>query len=175
MTAISISQQGRRFFAFPDTVNEVAARSVATVVVVLSCLAILADQKYLLIPLAYGFWARVLSGPKISPAAIFATRVVAPRLPQYAKEVSGAPKRFAQAIGVAFSTSALILWVVLGLKTAGVVVLAGLILAASLEALFGLCLGCKIYGLLVRAGVFSPESCPECADLSIRQSRSQLV
>jgi len=49
------------------------------------------------IPLAYGFWARVLTGPTLSPLGQLATRVVAPRLPVEPKLVPGPPKRFAQA------------------------------------------------------------------------------
>ena len=170
MTAIEISKGKEKFFSFPETVNEIAARTVALFLVLLSLTTILLDQKYLLILLAYGFWARVLSGPKISPAGLIATRVVAPKLADKARVVSGSPKRFAQAIGTLFSTTALILWVVLGLKVAAMVVLVGLIGAASLEAFFGLCIGCKIYGFLANKGVISDANCPECADLGSRLS-----
>ena len=64
MTAIEISKGKEKFFSFPETVNEIAARTVALIVVLLSLTTILLDQKYLLILLAYGFWARVLSDPK---------------------------------------------------------------------------------------------------------------
>ena len=40
---------------------------------------------WLLVPLAYGFWARVLTGPKLSPVGWLAQNKVAPRL--------GAPRR----------------------------------------------------------------------------------
>ena len=53
---------------------------------------------WLFLPLAYGFIARVLSGPRLSPLARLATAVVAPRLGA-PKPVPGPPKRFAQAIG----------------------------------------------------------------------------
>ena len=52
--------------------------------------------------IAYGFVARVLTGPKLSPLGQFATRVAAPRLGE-PKYVAGPPKRFAQAMGVGFS------------------------------------------------------------------------
>src|SRR5271170_5568980 len=99
-----------RLLGFPRQVNEVAARSVATGVVALCVVAVATGKLWLTIPLAYGFVARVLSGPRFSPLGLFATRVVAPRLERFAHLVPGPPKRFAQAVGVSFSCSALGLW-----------------------------------------------------------------
>ena len=65
------------FFSFPNPVNEKAARVVAGVVLA-TVIAILATGAYwLLIPLAYGFWARVLTGPTLSPLGWLAQNVVA--------------------------------------------------------------------------------------------------
>ncbi|HEX5617071.1 MAG TPA: DUF4395 domain-containing protein, partial [Solirubrobacteraceae bacterium] len=96
-------------FSFPNPVNEKAARVVAGVVMVVALVILATSAYWLLIPLAYGFWARVLTGPTLSPVGQFATRVAAPRLgaPKY---VPGPPKRFAQSMGAVISTSALILW-----------------------------------------------------------------
>ena len=41
-------------------------------------------------------------------------------------------------------------------------------LAAGLEAIFGYCLGCKVFGLLMRAGLVPERVCAECADVSGR-------
>lgn len=155
-------------FSFPNPVNEYAARTVAAGVVVMAVAAIAFRQPWILIPLAYGFWARVLSGPRFSPLGQLATRVVAPRLPWPAKPVAGPPKRFAQAVGVAFSSTALILWFGFGLSTATWVVVGLLAVAATLESAFGLCLGCKAFGLLMKAGVIPEEVCEACADISLR-------
>ncbi|MBV9040029.1 MAG: DUF4395 family protein, partial [Acidimicrobiia bacterium] len=56
----------RSLFEFPNPVNEVSARLVAAGVVVMTA-AFLAGQHWILIPLAYGFVARVLTGPTLSP------------------------------------------------------------------------------------------------------------
>src|SRR4029077_13125525 len=94
-------------------VNEKAARVVAGVVLALA-LAILATRAYwLLIPVAYGFWARLLTGPTLSPLGWTAQNVIAPRLGER-RPVPGPPKRFAQGIGAAVSTAALVLAVVAG-------------------------------------------------------------
>ncbi len=155
-------------FSFPNPVNDNAARTVATGVVLMCLATIVLDQPWILIPLTYGFWARVLTGPTLSPLGQLATRVVAPRLPFEPKLVPGPPKRFAQAVGVVFSTTALVLWYGSGEHTASFVVLGLLTCAAFLEAAFGLCLGCKSFALLMRAGVIPESVCLECGDLSLR-------
>ena len=163
-------------FSFPNPVNEYAARTVAAGVVVLCVLALAFRQPWLLIPLAYGFWARVLSGPTLSPLGQLATRVIAPRIHGSPKFVPGPPKRFAQAIGVTFSSTALILWYGFGLGTATWVVVALLAMAALLESAFGVCLGCIAFGALMRAGIIPEEVCEACADITRRHpqlARSQ--
>ena len=159
----------RSFFSFPNPVNEKAARVVAGVVLA-TVIVILATSAYwLLIPLAYGFWARVLTGPKLSPLGWAAQNVVAPRLGAK-RPVPGPPKRFAQAMGAVMSTTALVLALVFGLDTAADVVLILFLPAAGLESIFGYCVGCKIFGLLMRAGIVSETVCAECADVSLRLS-----
>jgi hypothetical protein len=155
-------------FTFPNPVNEYAARTVATGVVIMCAAALALRQPWILVPLAYGFWARVLSGPRFSPLGQLATRVVAPRLPWGPKPVPGPPKRFAQGVGVVFSTTALVLWFGFGLGAATWVVVSMLTAAAVLEAAFGLCLGCRVFALLMRVGVIPASVCLECADLSQR-------
>ena len=158
-------------FSFPNPVNEYAARTVAAGVLVMAVAAIAFQQPWILIPLAYGFWARVLTGPTLSPLGQLATRVIAPRLPWGAKPVAGPPKRFAQAVGVVFSTTALVLWFGFGLATAAWVVVALLAVAAMLESVFGICLGCIAFGYLMRAGVIPEEVCVACSDISVRHSQ----
>lgn len=155
-------------FSFPNPVNEYAARAVAAGVVVMAVVAIAFQQPWVLISLAYGFWARLLTGPTMSPPGQLASRVVAPRLPWEPKLVAGPPKRFAQAIGVLFSTTALILWFGFGLSTATWVVVALLAAAATLESVFGVCLGCIAFGYLMKAGAIPEDVCEACADISLR-------
>jgi Domain of unknown function (DUF4395) len=155
-------------FSFPNPVDERAARTVAGGVVAMCIAALVFREGWILIPLAYGFWARVASGPSFSPLGQLATRVVAPRLPGQPRLVAGPPKRFAQAIGVLFSSTAIVLWFGFGLTTATWVVVAMLAAAAFLESALGLCLGCQIFGVLMRAGVIPEEVCLSCADISRR-------
>src|SRR3954470_23827583 len=97
-------------FSFPNPVNEVAARTVATGVVIMAVAALAFRQYWLLIPLAYGFVARVLTGPKLSPLGQIATKVVAPRLSDRARMVPAPPRRFPQATGPPLPLPALILY-----------------------------------------------------------------
>lgn len=154
-------------FAFPNPVNEKAARVVAGVVLLTTLVIIATGFYWLLIALAYGFWARTMTGPTLSPLGWTAQRLIAPRLGEK-KPVPGPPKRFAQAIGAAFSTSALVLALPLGHHTAADAVLGVLAIAAGLESIFGYCLGCKVFGWLMLAGVVPERVCEECADLSGR-------
>ncbi len=158
-----------RFLSFPNPVNETSARVVAGGVVTMAGAAVLADQPWIMFPLAYGFAARVATGPKLSPLGQLATKVVEPRLPGRRKFSPGPPKRFAQSVGLAFSLTALLLHYRLGRRTAAKAVLTGLIGAASLEAFFGYCLGCKMFALGMRTGVVPERVCEECNDIWARQ------
>jgi hypothetical protein len=164
MTAADPAPRSYRLIGFPDPVNEVSARVVATGVVVMVLLAVLLDWRWMTAVLAYGFVARVLTGPKASPLGLLATRVVTPRLRFRPRLVPGPPKRFAQAIGVAFSLTALVL-TLFGAWFAAQVVLVLLATAAFLEAAFGLCLGCKAFAALMRLGVIPDEVCERCNDI----------
>src|ERR671929_781145 len=136
-------------FSFPRTINEKAARVVAGVVATLALVALLTGAHWLLVPLAYGFWARVLTGPTLSPLGRLASGVIAPRLgpPKY---VAGPPKRFAQGMGAAFTTTAAVLALGFGLTREADVLTGLLVVAATLESAFALCLGCGVFALLMR-------------------------
>jgi hypothetical protein len=157
-------------FTFPNPVNEVSARLVAIGVVFMALAAVVFDLKWVLALLFYGFVARVLTGPKLSPLGQLVTKQITPRLPFREKPVAGPPKRFAQGMGVAFSGSALVL-MLSGHWFAAQVVLGLLIFAASLEGFAGYCLGCKIFGILMRAGIVPESVCEECMNVGARLAR----
>ena len=156
----------RGLFSFPNPVNEKAARVVAGGALVEVVIILATGFYWLLIPLAYGFWARVLTGPTLSPLGWTAQNVIAPQLGEK-KPVPGPPKRFAQAIGAVMSTAALVLAFAVS-HTAADVVLILFLPAAGLESIFGYCVGCRIFGALMRVGMIPREVCEECADVSWR-------
>jgi Domain of unknown function (DUF4395) len=154
-------------FSFPNPVNEKAARVVAGVVFITVLVILATGAWWLTIPLAYGFWARVLTGPTLSPLGLVAQRVVAPRLGP-PRPVAGPPKRFAQGMGAAMSTLVLVVGLILGDHGLADGILVLLAIAAGLESIFAYCLGCKAFGLLMRAGLVPEQICAECADVSAR-------
>lgn len=154
-------------FPFPDPVNEVSARLVAGGVVTMAAAAVLLDARWLTLVLAYGFVARVLAGPTFSPLGQLVTRVVTPRLGLAPRYVPGPPKRFAQGIGAAFTLTAAGLAYLGDAWGAAQVVLGLLLVAASLEAFVGLCLGCTAFALLMRVGVIPASVCERCNDLRL--------
>lgn len=159
------------FFSFPNPVNDAAARSVALGVIALSVITFVSGDAWLLILLTYGFAARVAAGPKISPLGWFAMHVSGPRLKSWEKFVPGPPKRFAQAMGLAFSSAALITWLTAGWLDARWI-LVPLVGAASLEGFLGFCMGCTVFGWLMRAGLIPESICEECADLTAHYRRA---
>jgi hypothetical protein len=149
---------------FPNPVNEKAARVVAFAVLLLAVLTLATSWYWLLIPLAYGFLARVATGPTLSPLGRLASELIAPRLGAE-KPVPGPPKRFAQGLGAAISMSAAIAALGFGDDALATVLLATLVLAAGLESLFAVCLGCQAFALLMRVGLVPQSVCLECADI----------
>ena len=112
--------------------------------------------------LAYGFAARVATGPTLSPMGLLATRVLAPRSGFAPRPVPGPPKRFAQSVGLAFSATALTLYFATGSATASQAVLGVLIVFAGLEAFAGFCAGCFVFNHLMRWGLIPESVCREC-------------
>ncbi|MBC8483361.1 MAG: DUF4395 domain-containing protein [Actinobacteria bacterium] len=151
-------------FSFPHPVDEVSARLVATGVV-LQCVGILiTGWTVLLAVLAWGFVARVATGPTLSPLGTLVTRVVRPRLALAARDTPGPPKRFAQGIGATLSVGALVA-TALGAGPVAVALVAAILVAASLEAFVGFCLGCWMFRLLMRIGLIPEETCEACRDI----------
>jgi Domain of unknown function (DUF4395) len=153
--------------SFPNPVDEVSARLVAGGALLLATSFVVTGWTPLVVVLAYGFVARVLAGPRLSPLGLLVTRGLRPRLPLAPRPVPGPPKRFAQGIGALLSTLALVL-AVLGAGTAARVVVALIVGAAALESLAGFCVGCAIFGVLLRRGVVPQSVCETCNDITLR-------
>ena len=163
-----------KIIGFPNPVNETAARVVAGGVVAMAAATVALDQSWILLPLTYGFAARVFTGPKLSPLGQFATKVVTPRLNVEHRFVPGPPKRLAQGVGLAMSGTALVL-AAAGNKRAAYRVLGGLIVAASLEAFFGICIACRAFPILMRIGIIPEAVCRECADIWSRDKSGEVA
>lgn len=161
----------RGLFSFPNPVNDVATRITAGVVMLTALLAIGLRQPWLVAVLAYGFVARVATGPRLSPLALAVTRVVVPLLRLPNRPVPGPPKRFAQAIGAVVTCCAAVCWFGFGIGAAAYGLLGLIAFFAFLESAFGLCVGCKLFNLGVRLGLVPASVCQECADIWARLAR----
>jgi hypothetical protein len=162
----------RSLLGFPNPVNEVAARLVASGVVALCVTVLVSGWTWLLAPMALGFLLRVAAGPRFSPLALLVTRVIVPRLAIAPRYVPGPPKRFAQGMGAVMSTTAAVLALGFGQDRLALLVVAAILVAAVLESGFGYCVGCRIFALAMRLGVVPASVCLECADVSARLSAS---
>lgn len=146
-------------------VDETAARLVVGGVTTMAVSAVALDKPALMVPLAYGFAARVLTGPKLSPLGQVVTKVVTPRLGKEPTPVPGPPKRLAQGMGLAMSGTALLLHYGFRRKRLAYGVLAALSTAAALEAFAGFCIACRLFPLLMKVGLVPEEACEQCADI----------
>ena len=151
--------------------NEYSARLVAGGVVVLTSAYLATGLLPILVVVVYGFVARVATGPTLSPLGQLVTRRLTPRLEaalgRRGPAVAGPPKRFAQGIGATLSIAAL----AAHLDGAGLVafaLVAAITVAATVESVFGYCIGCTIFRWLMRAGLVPEHVCAECADITSR-------
>ncbi|MEP7035228.1 MAG: DUF4395 domain-containing protein [Dermatophilaceae bacterium] len=154
---------------FPRVVDDVTVRLIAGVVLVLATVALGLHQWWIYAVLAVDFTLRVAFGPKASPLALGVQRLVRPRLRAAKRPTAGPPKRFAAGIGAVLTTVAAVLWA-LGVATPVVATIGAIMIVfPALESIWGICVGCKVFGVLMRLGVVPEEICLECADLSLRQ------
>ncbi len=111
------------------------------------------------------FLVRVGLSPRFSPTLILGRLIVGNQTPEY---VAAEPKRLAWIIGVALSATMFVLMVVMNTYSpvTGIICLVCLIFL-FFESAFGICLGCKFYGLVYRK---APELCPgEVCEVKARQ------
>lgn len=165
-----------RISRFPSIVDDVTVRLIAGAVLVVSVLALATGQWWLYAVLAAEFVLRAGWGPSASPLARAVQRFVRPRVAAAPRHTAGPPKRFAASIGAVMTAAAAALGLfasLTGSAAAGTgVLLIGvvMVLFPALEAFFGLCVGCVLFGLLMRTGLVPEDVCLDCADLSRRSS-----
>lgn len=90
-----------------------------------------------------------LIGLTTSPYAIFYAKVVRPRIGAPAELEDSRPPRFAQLVGLTFTVVALIA-LLAGATTVALIATGFALVAALLNAVLGLCLGCELYLVLRR-------------------------
>jgi len=133
-----VDPRGPRFGAWITTV-------VLAVVLITGWWPLLAIQT-----VVFGIGA--FAGLGYGPYGLVYRHLVAPRLAPTTEREEAAPPRFAQLVGFVFALVGVIGYAA-GLTGLGIVATALALVAAFLNAAFGLCLGCQAYLLLRRAGV----------------------
>ncbi|WP_144714266.1 DUF4395 domain-containing protein [Curtobacterium pusillum] len=96
-----------------------------------------------------------IAGIRRHPYGAIFRRFVRPRLAPPAELEAPEPPTFAQQVGLVITALALVLALV-GVPAAAPVGAAIALVAAFLNAVFDVCIGCLLYVWLVRAGVFRP-------------------
>ena len=157
----------RGLFSFPHPVNEYAARLVAGMVIVLILTILITNQSVLLWVLLYGFTARVLTGPTLSPMGLIATKIIVPVLGNPNKPVAGPPKRFAQLIGFLLSLLAIIAEFVFSSTNIAYLLISVIGIFAALESILGFCAGCYVFAILMKYGLIPESTCEKCNNINI--------
>lgn len=156
-----------RISRFPNIVDDITVRLIAGVVLVVAALALGLHQWWLYPLLAADFVLRAGWGPSASPVARLVQRWVRPRVSQPPRFTAGPPKRFAAAVGAVFTVAATVLWLA-GATVPVVVIGAVMVVFPALESLAGICVGCIVFGWLMRLGLIPESVCVECADITRR-------
>ncbi|MGJ6979538.1 DUF4395 domain-containing protein [Aestuariimicrobium soli] len=154
---------------WPETVDDITVRLVAAVVLAIVVVTVATQWWWLFVPLFADFLARTLFGPRWGFTSQLVARTIRPRVGAAPRPKASAPKRFAAGIGAVMTGVASLAWVAglaSGASWPGValwVIGAVMVLFPALEGVFGLCVGCKLFGLLARLGVVNPDLCVDCA------------
>mgnify|MGYP000935186690 CR=1 FL=1 len=117
--------------------------------------------KILVVVLFIDFFSKVILGTRFSPFSRLAAWIVRAQKPEY---VGSVQKRFAWSIGLAMSSTMLLLLFVFEVSGLPNLILCGVCLTFMFaESAFGICVGCKLYQWLLRAGIIdAPEYRPAC-------------
>jgi hypothetical protein len=124
-------------------------RFAATITTVVLAVVLITGSGWLALAQALVFALPALFGMRLSPYGALFRTAVAPRLGPPTETEDAAPVRFSQTVGLVFTAVAAAGYLG-GLTALGIVATAFALLAAFLNAAFGFCLGCEMYGLFSR-------------------------
>jgi hypothetical protein len=161
-----------RISRFPSIVDDVTVRLIAAVVLVLGTTALAAHQWWLYAVLAVDFVLRSGWGPAASPIARLVQTAIRPRVAARPRYTAGPPKRFAAAIGAVLTVAATVFWLA-GTTLPVVVIGVVMVVFPALESLGGICVGCIVFGWLMRLGLIPESICVDCADITKRAAAKQ--
>lgn len=167
------------FFRFPDPINEAESRLHNICSMLLCIICIIFDRiflfPYLYIMLIYGFFIRILCGPKLDPQALFVLFILRPIFSDKfkiikTKFVPSPPKRFSQFIGLCLCTICIILrYIYLFTNYKNDIILyleysiwILFLIASFVAGVFNYCFGCQIFNFLMFLNLLSNDICKKC-------------
>ncbi|WP_181779656.1 DUF4395 domain-containing protein [Pseudonocardia pini] len=124
-------------------------RFAAAVTTVVLALVLVSGSGWLAAAQALVFALAAFAGMRFAPYGVLYRKAIVPRLGPPAEREEAAPVRFSQTVGFVFAALGAIGYLS-GLTVLGIVATAFALMAAFLNAAFGFCLGCEMYGLLAR-------------------------
>jgi len=127
-------------------------RFAAAVTTVVLAVVLISGSGWLAAAQTLVFALASFAGMRFAPYGVLYRVALAPRLGPPAEREDAAPVRFSQTVGFVFAAVATVGYLS-GLTTLGIIATALALAAAFLNAAFGFCLGCEMYGLLSRARI----------------------
>jgi hypothetical protein len=144
-TNAGIDPRGPRFSA-----GITAILLIVTIALSLAGATIAATVLFAALTLLFAWGA--FAGVQRHPYGILFKKLVRPRLAAPTELEDPAPPTFAQGVGFVITAVGLVLGIA-GVPFAIAIAASAAFIAAFLNSVFGYCLGCQIYLLLVRAGI----------------------
>jgi Ca2+/Na+ antiporter len=141
MAPDQVDVRGPRFAAWVTTAV-IVATLIASAVSSIAAAVILGVQ-------AVVFAVGALRGPRQHPYGLIFQRLVAPRLGPVTEKEPVPPLKFAQLVGFVFAVLGVVGFAS-GASLLGLIATGFALVAAFLNAAFGICLGCQIYPLVAR-------------------------
>ena len=138
-------------------------RCAALITTVVLAVVLVTGSVWLLAAQAVVFAVGAVFGLRYSPYGWLYRKLVRPRLGPPAELEPEAPPRFAQAVGLIFAVTGVAGYAA-GLTWLGMAATAAALVAAFLNAVFGLCLGCEMYVLIRRLWPGRQSLVPTSAD-----------
>jgi hypothetical protein len=146
-----VDVRGPRFAAWATTAV-IIATLLASAVSQIAAAVILGAQT---VVFAIGAWR----GPRQHPYGLLFGRLVAPRLGPVTEKEPVPPLKFAQLVGFVFAAVGTVGFAA-GVPLVGLIATGFALVAAFLNAAFGICLGCQVYPLVTRARKHSSAPSP---------------
>jgi len=124
-------------------------RFAATITAIVAAVVLITGSGWLLAAQAVVFAIGGFIGIRYAPYSVLYRRLVAPRLAPPTEREPAAPVQFSQALGFGFAAVGAVGYLT-GFTTVGIVAAALAFAAAFLNAAFNFCMGCEVYGLIIR-------------------------